>query len=291
MADISTVMLDTSNGVHRVRLAGLGPPLLVIPGMPGIGATYLVEDVTALLGESHRLVFIDQRGAGKSPVGQRPLTIEAYVEDVAAVADALAIEEFNIMGHSFGGLQTTYVAAAYPDRIRRIILLDSAAPTRELSHSAFAPGTAIHRRTRTEDTEEKASITASPNWMHDQKKLDRWLILEFRAFYSDPTTSATLPHDIDGDMYHQWRITEKAVGKSLGNWDITPLLPSIQAPVLLINCRESILGTDIPHVYEDLLPNVQLVWVKGGHTPPTEDPTAFASAVEAFFNSETGHSN
>jgi len=287
MAHVKTVMVDTPNGTHRVRLAGEGRPLLVVPGGPGFGATYLVESVTELLGDRHRLVFIDQRGAGRSPVGTGDLSIEAYVEDAAAIADELGIGHFDIMGHSFGGLQTMFVAATYPTRVDRVILIDGDAPTRNLFEAAFAPGTPIYQRTRPEDVEEKAAIMAAPDWMFDQKQLDRWVILEFRAFYKDPSMSAMVPHDFDGEMHNQWRATSSAVRSALGDWDITPLLPSVASPVLLVYCRDSILGSEIPATYDKLLPNSRLVWVEGGHTPPAEDPLAFASAVRSFFASGT----
>lgn len=272
MTDATTMLLDIANGVHCARLTGEGPPLLVIPGGPGFGAIYLVESVTALLGDSHSLVFVDQRGTGGSPVGDAPLSIEAYVQDTAAVAVALGIDRFDIMGHSFGGLQAMLVAAAFPDLVRRIVLMDGDAPTKSLFKSALAPGTPIYQRTLSEDIAEKAAITASPDWMFDQEQLDRWMILEFRPFYTDPSMSARIPHDFNGERYNQWRITSEAVRASLGEWDIRPLLPAISAPVLLVNCRDSILGTAIPHRYEELLPDVRLVWVDGGHTPPSEDP-------------------
>jgi pimeloyl-ACP methyl ester carboxylesterase len=140
----------------------------------------------------------------------------------------------------------------------------------------------INQRTRPEDLAEKASITAATDWMFDQESLDRWMILEFRALYTDPSTSATIPHDFDGTRYNQWKVTEPTIRASLGEWDVTSILPSIDAPVLLVYCRESILGLEVPATYERLMPDARLVWVDGGHTPPAEDPDAFAAAVRSF---------
>lgn len=120
--------------------------------------------------------------------------------------------------------------------------------------------------------------------MFDQASLDRWIILEFRPFCTDPSISARATHDFDGARYHQWKVIEPTIPASLGDWDITPLLPSIDAPVLLIYCRESILVFDVPATYERLLPDAQLVWVNGGHTPPAEDPDAFAAAARSFLS-------
>lgn len=260
--------------------------MLVVPGGPGFGATYLIQSVGELLGDYRRIVFVDQRGAGGSPVGNGGLGIESYVDDIVAIADELGIELFDIMGHSFGRLQTMLVAAHYGNRVDRVILIDGDAPTRRLFEAAFAPGTPIHARTRPEDLAEKAAITAAPDWMFDQAKLDRWIILEFRPFYTDPSTSARIPHDLNGARHNQWKITSSKVRTALGDWDITPLLPAVSNPVLLIYCRDSILGPDVPATYHQLLPNSHLVWVDGGHDPPAEDPEAFAVAARNFLTSE-----
>ncbi len=290
MQHAETVMVDTPNGTHRVRVAGEGPPLLVVPGGPGFGATYLIESVGGLLGDCRRLVFVDQRGAGGSPVGNGDLSIEAYVDDTVAIADELGIERFDIMGHSFGGLQTMLVAAKNGNRVDRVILIDGDAPTCRLFKAGFAPGTPIHERTRPEDLEEQAAITAAPDWMFDQDKLNRWIILEFRPFYEDPSTSARIPHDFTGARHNQWKITSSTVRSALGDWDITPLLPAVTNPVLLVYCRDSILGPDVPATYHDLLPNSHLVWVDGGHDPPAEDPEAFGAAARSFLGCKTSPS-
>jgi pimeloyl-ACP methyl ester carboxylesterase len=284
MTAVSTMMVETPNGVHRVRLTGEGSPLVVIPGGPGYGATYLIDSVTELLGDRHRLVFIDQRGTGASPVGTGPLSPDAYVEDTAAIVTELGLEHFDIMGHSFGGLQTVLVAAALTDRVTRVVLVDADAPTRRLFDAAFAPGTPIYQRSVASDYAEMAVISATPDWMFDQDQLNRWIILHFRAFYTDPSMSSKIPHGLDGARYLQWQETETAMRESLADWDVTELLPSISAPVLVMACRDSILGKDIPDTYERLIPNAELIWVEGGHTPPSEDPEGFATAVRSFFD-------
>jgi pimeloyl-ACP methyl ester carboxylesterase len=275
-------MVETPNGVHRLRLAGDGPPLIVIPGGPGFGATYLVDSVVEALADVARLVFVDQRGAGKSPVGSAPLSMTEYVNDTFAIADALDIGRFDIMGHSFGGLQTACVAIADPDRVLSAILLDADGPTREHSMAALAPGTPIYQRTRATDVEEKAQLMSDKGWMSDQDKVDRWVNLEFRAYYADPTTTEQVPHDFDGQMYLQWTVTSDAVRDSLGDWDIRQSLRDVSLPVLLMYCRESLLGSEIPKVYADALPNAELVFVAGGHTPPIEDPEEFRRLTRAF---------
>ena len=51
-----------------------------------------------------RLIVVDRRGAGQSPVEPRPYTIRSEALDVLALLDALEIEGCHIAGHSYGGL-------------------------------------------------------------------------------------------------------------------------------------------------------------------------------------------
>lgn len=51
-----------------------------------------------------RLIVIDRRGSGQSPVEPRPYTIPKEAQDVLALLDALGIDRCHVGGHSYGGL-------------------------------------------------------------------------------------------------------------------------------------------------------------------------------------------
>jgi proline iminopeptidase len=56
------------------------------------------------LGDGYRLVFVDGRGQGRSDRDSAPAswTLEQHASDVSAVAAALGVEEYAVLGHSFG---------------------------------------------------------------------------------------------------------------------------------------------------------------------------------------------
>jgi pimeloyl-ACP methyl ester carboxylesterase len=71
------------------------------------------------------VTLFDLRGHGRS--GQPPsgYTPAAMAEDLRLLADALELERFSVMAHSFGGLVALHVLRAYPHRIDRIVLADT----------------------------------------------------------------------------------------------------------------------------------------------------------------------
>lgn len=77
-----------------------------------------------------RLWIPDLPGHGRS--GHRPpgtwYHFVDYVSDVMALAQALGLDEFDLVGHSMGGAIATLVAAAYPERIRRLVLVEALGP-------------------------------------------------------------------------------------------------------------------------------------------------------------------
>jgi pimeloyl-ACP methyl ester carboxylesterase len=76
------------------------------------------------------LVAIDFPGHGRSaprPEGAR-YHFDDYAFDVLAVLDALGWERANLLGHSLGGAVSTLVAAAAPQRVRSMALIEGLGP-------------------------------------------------------------------------------------------------------------------------------------------------------------------
>ncbi len=70
-----------------------------------------------------RVVSVDLRGHGDSG-REPPWNTEAHVADLVETVDSLGIERATWIGHSFGGRMIAAVAAAAPERARRLVLLD-----------------------------------------------------------------------------------------------------------------------------------------------------------------------
>jgi lipase len=72
-----------------------------------------------------RVVAPDLRGHGRSGY-EPPWTFATHVADLLETTAALGIERADWVGHSFGGRLVLELAAAHPERVRRVVLLDPA---------------------------------------------------------------------------------------------------------------------------------------------------------------------
>lgn len=112
------VELSDGGSLHVAEL-GTGFPLIVLHGGPGMDHT-MFRPYLDPLAEDFRLLYVDQRGQGRSPrVDPATLSVEVFARDVDLLAEALDLETFAVLGHSFGAIVTTWhainlgTAAAY----------------------------------------------------------------------------------------------------------------------------------------------------------------------------------
>ena len=81
----------------------------------------LVDD----LSRDHRCVSFDMRGHGESSAPPGPYATEAFTADIEHAIDGLGLGRPVLIGHSFGGSVSLAYAAAHPERVRAVVMLDS----------------------------------------------------------------------------------------------------------------------------------------------------------------------
>src|SRR5919206_119610 len=103
----------------NVEEVGEGFPVIVLHGGPGMDHT-MFRPYLDPLGEDFRVVYVDERGQGRSDrVDPQTLSLDVFARDVDLLAEALELEHFALLGHSFGAIIATYhateleTAAAY----------------------------------------------------------------------------------------------------------------------------------------------------------------------------------
>jgi pimeloyl-ACP methyl ester carboxylesterase len=115
------------------------PPLLALHGWLDNAASF--ERLAPLLCEQFHIIALDFPGHGRSD-WRAPGAWYHHVDypgDVLAAADALGWKRFDLLGHSLGGGVATALAAACPQRINRLILIEAlgviaSAPEKALAH-------------------------------------------------------------------------------------------------------------------------------------------------------------
>ncbi|HEU6445023.1 MAG TPA: alpha/beta fold hydrolase [Gaiellaceae bacterium] len=87
-----------------------GLPLVVLHGGPGLDHTHLRPWLDPL-GDEFRVLYVDERGQGRSErVDPATLSLEVFARDVDLLAEALELERFALLGHSFGAIVSTWHA-------------------------------------------------------------------------------------------------------------------------------------------------------------------------------------
>lgn len=131
MTELTTTRIALPTGVTLNVQTG-GPPgepaIFLLHGFPESHRTW--REVAPALAEDYFVVAPDQRGFGAS---DKPLGVENYktdriVEDLIALADALDIERFTLVGHDWGGAVAWLAALRHPDRIRRLVIVNAPHP-------------------------------------------------------------------------------------------------------------------------------------------------------------------
>jgi pimeloyl-ACP methyl ester carboxylesterase len=118
------VVVDDGIGL-AVEVAGSGPGLLLVHGFGGAKEDF--SDHIPRLARDHTVVTFDHRGHGAS---DKPDTLEEYSFerlrlDTLAVADAVGLEQFRLLGHSMGGMLVRGIALAHPQRVDALIMMDT----------------------------------------------------------------------------------------------------------------------------------------------------------------------
>jgi pimeloyl-ACP methyl ester carboxylesterase len=139
----------------RLRLRGLlfhvvtagpqgGPLVILLHGFPEYWRAWRAL-IGPLAAAGFCVVAPDQRGYNTSakPPSLKAYALDELAADVVALADRFGAERFHVVGHDFGGLVGWWAALAYPDRIGRLVVLNSPHPIAARRYLRFHPMQAV----------------------------------------------------------------------------------------------------------------------------------------------------
>lgn len=111
--------------LHYLDYGGAGEPLILMPGLTA-NAHSFDGLIAAGLSEHFRVLAVDLRGRGQSDKPETGYSMADHAADIIGLMDALELEKVILGGHSFGGLLTIYMAAHFPERVEKLVILDAA---------------------------------------------------------------------------------------------------------------------------------------------------------------------
>lgn len=107
------------------KIAGEGPAVLVLHGWGGSSDSWLAFQ-KILAEEGYKVIVLDFPGFGKSITPPEPWDLQDYTNFVLDFTDKLGLEQFFLIGHSFGGRISIKFVIRHPEKVKKLILCDSA---------------------------------------------------------------------------------------------------------------------------------------------------------------------
>jgi proline iminopeptidase len=122
-------LLRLSDGVELwYAVAGRpdAPAMVFLHGGPGYNSFVFERSAGKLLEASWRMIYVDQRGAGRSGFegSDASYGMAQTVQDFEELRVALGVRRWTLLGHSFGGLVAAEYARRYTNRVERVVLVD-----------------------------------------------------------------------------------------------------------------------------------------------------------------------
>lgn len=261
---------EVINGVrlHFLESGQAGaPPLCFLHG--GAAHAHWFDAVTPAFETRFHVVALDQRGHGESQWVDPPsYGTEDFVGDLLGLMDTMGWERMTLVGHSMGGHNAMSFAAWHPDRVARLVIVDSrpAIPPDRLEFM-HARGRRLPRVHASEDAA-VASFRLLP-----------------RETLADP---AFLKHIARAGLTRRnggwgWRF-DPATHGSRQPVDAWPLLGKITAPTLITRAALSpVLPAEMADRLHAAIPRATLVTIPNAYHHLTLDaPADFATALDEF---------
>lgn len=222
------------------------------------------QDLERALAPSYRVINIDARGHGASPVAPRPYSLRVLAQDVRALLDRLGIAKAHWVGLSMGGMIGQAFALEHPGRIGRLVIANS-------TSSYGAEGRTI--------------------WTNRIKLVEEGGLAAIRDLVAQRYFSDAFRRD-HADVVKQVmdRFMETPVQGYLGccdairELDFSSHLPSIKAPTLVIAGSDDA-GTPVAmsEAIAKGIPGAKLEVIAGAaHLSAVEKPREFAELVSRF---------
>ena len=278
--------INTSGAQIALRLAGSGPPLLLLHGYPQTHAMW--HKIAPALAERFTVVAPDLRGYGdssKPPSDDRhePYSKRAMAQDMAEVMAELGFERFQVAGHDRGGRVAHRLALDHAVRVQRLAVLDIA-PTREMYRRADETFGRYYYHwfflIQPYDLPERL-IGNDPDY-YLEKKIGAWSRVEdcfapaaveaYKRAFRDPATIHATCEDY-----------RAAAGIDLEH-DEAELDRKVNCPLLALWGGRGAVGRmyDVPAVWRERAEDVRGAELDCGHFLPEEAPEATRDALLEF---------
>jgi proline iminopeptidase len=256
-----------------VEELGDGFPLVVLHGGPGFDHSMFRPWLDPLADE-FRVLYLDERGQGRSDrVDPATLSLEVFARDVDLLAEALGLDGFAVLGHSFGAIVTTAHAIELGTAAAYVIsgggessagLAEDVAIALEAMGDSGADIAASWEREKTVTT--------------DDEMLALWRAQMPMHFAGEP------PAGFGDSTVFSPDVLRHFANKGYGDFDFVPYLHHVARPTLVIvGEHDQVTTPRAARVLHQGIADSELEIVAGtGHMSFVEARDAYLNAVRAF---------
>lgn len=245
------------------RTAGEGPALVLLHGFLCDSRCWKAQ--LAGLADRFTVVAWDAPGAGSSPDPDESFTVADWAETLAGFLDSISLDRAHVLGLSWGGMLAQELYRLHPERIDRLILVDTYAGWK----GSLPPDAVETRRARCYRDAARPSRDVVADWVP----------AEF--FFDAPPELAAQMTAVVSDFHPRGF---RLMARSLADSDTTPVLGTIQVPTLLLwgECdRRSPLS--VGEKFRAAIRSSRLEVIPGaGHVSNMERPDDFNARVSGF---------
>jgi proline iminopeptidase len=288
--------IDAHGVLIYYKALGQGEPLVVLHGGPGASHDYFLPYLLPLI-RKNRVIFIDERGSGRSQKLENPAayTVENMAEDVEAVRQGLELGKINLLGHSYGGVLAQAYALKYPENLTHLILCSTFHSTRKMNgvFKKMKEKMAPELRMRIEKME-KAGLYGRGKEYEKSRYTSEYMVAAWGEGYfpylfrnhPDPNYDPSIGV-MAWDLYREmWGSNgEFIIDGNLASVEYTDSLSSIKVPTLITagdhdECDPSL----SQEMHEKIAGSTLVILPKSGHMTFVDQPSLFLSAVDEFLH-------
>ena len=281
-------------------------PTIIVNGGPGFSHTYmyLTDVFTRKFAHDRTVTFYDQRGIGNSKLlfASAPQGMPAQIADLEALRAKLRYDKIDLIGHSWGGEIAMAYAAAYPQHIQHLVLVDSAAPkfgqTLFLFDQVFPDELAQDEQlAKSTHSEPEAGLhpelpstvnRLTSGRSHDGLMLRRYLARDFYSQERFQELTGDLSNEQIGEIMNN--DVNKAVVDAVEAVDLNDSIKKLRVPTLVMWGRFDInVAVLTGWKISQAIPGSKIViYSKSGHFPFYEEESPFLRDLNQFLSEPRG---
>ena len=254
------------NGVDiYYEIHGRGTPLILLAGYTCDHTFW--QAMLNELSEKLQLIIVDNRAVGRTKDSGDFFSLEDMANDTVALSEKLGIIKPNILGQSMGGAVAQIIAKKYPDKINKLIILNSAAKINARTIKVVESLLALRQTGISIDL----LIDISMTWFFSVDYL------------SNPANIMSFKKAVYDNPYPQTAEDQARQCRNIPKINFLHWIKDISSPTLVIAAEQDLIVLpEESHQLAKGIPNAKFVMIQGGHSSPIEQPHKLNQLIIEF---------